>query len=96
MNELFTVLVLILILACSLLLLISPVTVIRIQTRLPKLFFPRQFRDEDLLPGGIEALRLLNEDPQEYTRQYSRIVRFFRFSGLAFLAVFLVALWILY
>lgn len=81
-----------LLLATGLVCLISPITVIKVVMRWPKFVFPKLFREHELSRLTRDALRLIDENTEEYARRFWYQLLILRISGIIALLMFLLAL----
>jgi uncharacterized membrane protein len=72
--------------------LFSPITAAKVFMLWPKFIFPKFFRKDDIRPIARDALRLIDEDPEEYTRRFWYQLLMFRISGVVALMMFAILL----
>lgn len=86
------IMLLLLLLVTGLTCLLSPVTVMKIAMLWPKFIFSKLFREDEIRPLARDALRLIDEDTEEYAQRFWYQLLILRISGVIALLMFFVVL----
>jgi Ca2+/Na+ antiporter len=94
MNNIITYILLTVVLAIGLVAVLSPLTMIKIQLKLFNSLLPYSSQDNNIYFNNTDLIRLSRKDPQKYKVTHKRHIQLIRLSGMGFLCIYIIGLWV--